>query len=93
MAEEPDAPAALNRDLRTWVRNWTGQGIGQIAKRANISHSRAYAATAESNLVPRDLLRAVVRAAAPPSLNDGQRQAWIGECYFYVTVRAAIGVA
>lgn len=79
MAEEPDAPAALNRDLRTWVRNWTGQGIGQIAKRANISHSRAYAATAESNLVPRDLLRAVVRAAAPPSLNDGQRQAWIGE--------------
>ncbi|MFE7224779.1 phosphoribosyltransferase [Nocardioides sp. NPDC057577] len=78
MALEPDdSPAALNRDLRIWVKNWTGKGIGQVALGANISNSRAYAATANTNLVPRDLLLAIVRAAVPITYDSEQRTDWI----------------
>lgn len=79
MAFEPDAnPAALNRDLRVWVKNWTGMGIGQVAARVNISNSRAYAATAGSNLIPRDMLRAIVRATvqSDPERRDALIQDW-----------------
>ncbi|GGR59905.1 orotate phosphoribosyltransferase [Nocardioides luteus] len=78
MALEPDdSPAALNRDLRAWVKNWTGKGIGQVALGANISNSRAYAATANTNLVPRDLLLGIVRAAVPPTYDLEERTRWI----------------
>ena len=78
MALEPDdSPAALNHDLRAWVKNWTGKGIGQVALGANISNSRAYAATANTNLVPRDLLLAIVRAAVPPTYDIEERTRWI----------------
>lgn len=78
MALEPDdSPAALNRDLRVWVKNWTGKGIGQVALGANISNSRAYAATANTKLVPRDLLLGIVRAAVPITYDSEKRTDWI----------------
>lgn len=78
MALEPDdSPAALNRDLRAWVKNWTGKGIGQVALGANISNSRAYAATANTNLVPRDLLLGIVRASVPITYDSEERTDWI----------------
>lgn len=78
MALDPEySPATLNRELRTWVKNWTGRGIGQIARDANISNSRAYAVTANSNLVPRDILLAIVRASVPPTYVIEERTRWI----------------
>lgn len=78
MALDPEySPATLNRELRTWVKNWTGRGIGQVARDANISNSRAYAVTANSNLVPRDILLAIVRASVPPTYVIEERTRWI----------------
>ncbi|MFE4002208.1 hypothetical protein ACFX43_25855 [Nocardioides sp. YIM B13467] len=77
MAKNADTPAMLNQDFRKWVKHWTGKGIGQVALSANISHSRAYAATAESNLVPRDLLLQIVRAAVPKSKSADDQDAWV----------------
>jgi orotate phosphoribosyltransferase len=73
-----ESTVAFNNEFRTWVKNWSGGlSIATVAKSAQMSKSKYYAATQGTALLPRNVLIDVIRALCPTTLDTEDGAAWV----------------